>query len=195
MGMISRALKPEESELASHLVAMDGVCVIVHRDNPVVGLSRQQLVEIYTGKVTDWGEAGGAAGPITVANKAEGRATLEVFLAYTGLDSADVKADVVVGENQQAVKTVAGNPGAIGYVSVGTAAAEAAAGTPIKLVSCDDVAASTETVARGEFPITRPLLLVTKGEPSPEAKAFLDYMTSAQVRDIVEKHLYVPVAD
>lgn len=196
MGIASRALKPEEIEsgLTQHRIAMDGVCVIVHKDNPVSGFDKQQLIDIYTGKVSDWKDVGGTPGEIVVANKAEGRATLEVFLEYTGLDSADIHADVVVGENQQAIKTVAGNPNAIGYVSVGHAASEAAAGTPIKPVSCDGVPATTEAVARGDFPITRPLQIITKGELSPAAKAFLDYLKSAEINDLIESHLYVPVA-
>lgn len=195
-GMASRALKQEEidSGLVQHRIAMDGVCVIVHKDNPVADLGKEQLVAIYTGEASNWKAFGGPDAEIVVANKAEGRATLEVFLEYAGLDSADIQADVVVGENQQAIKTVAGNPHAIGYVSIGHGASEAEAGTPIKLVGCDGVPATTEAVAKGDFPITRPLQVVTKGEPSPAARAFLDYLKSSEINDIITSHLYVPVA-
>lgn len=194
LGMISRALKAGESDLTAHRIAMDGVCVIIHRDNPVTDLDKQQLIDIYTGKVTDWSALGGAGGEIVVASKAGGRATLEVFLHYTGLDSADIKAGVVVGENQQAIKTVAGNPAAIGYVSIGTAASEAEVGTPIRLVACDGVPATSAAVADGSFPITRPLQIISKGQPSPAARGFLDYLMSSEINDLVETHLYVPIA-
>lgn len=194
LGMASRALKPDENDLTAHRIAMDGVCVIVHRDNPVAGFDKQQLIDIYTGKIENWKALGGPDREIVVANKAEGRATLEVFLDYTGLDSADIQADVVVGENQQAIKTVAGNPAAIGYVSIGAAVSEAEVGTPIKPVSCDGVPPTTEAVGSGEFPITRPLQIITKGDPSPAAQAFLDYLKSAEIDDLVESHLYVPVS-
>lgn len=193
-GMASRSLKDEESDLVQHRIAMDGVGVIVHRDNPIANLTRQQLVDIFTGNIERWNEIGGPDREIVVANKAEGRATLEVFLGYTGLDSADIQADVVVGENQQAIKTVAGNPAAIGYVSIGAAASEAEAGTPIKLVSSDGIPATTDSVASGEFPITRPLQIIIKSEPlSPTAQAFLDFLKSPAINDLVETHLYVPV--
>lgn len=195
MGMISRVLKPEESELTAHRIAMDGVCVIVNSENPVTDLTKQQLVDIYTGKVENWSAVGGADAEIVVASKAEGRATLEVFLGYTGLDSADVAADVIVGENQHAIKTVSGNANAIAYVSIGAAASEADAGTPIKLVSCDGIEATTESVADGSFPITRPLQVVSVGELKPEAQSFLDFLLSSEIDDIVEDHLYVPVSD
>lgn len=194
MGMASRALKPEESALAEHKIAMDGVCLIVHRDNPLANLTKQQAIDIYTGKIENWSALGGADSEIVVANKAEGRATLEVFLGYTGLDSADIKADVVVGENQQAIKTVAGNPAAIGYVSIGAAASEAGAGTPIKLVASDGVEATAAAVADGTFPITRPLQIITSGKISPAAQGFLDFLKSAAIDDLVQSHLYVPVS-
>lgn len=194
LGMISRPLKPEESALSEHRIAMDGVCLIVHADNPLPALSKQQVIDIYTGKITEWSAVGGAGGKLVIVNKAEGRATLEVFLGYTGLDSADIEADVIVGENQQAVKTVAGNPAAIGYVSIGTAASEASAGTPIRLVASDGIAATTTAVADGSFPITRPLQIVTSGDLSPTAQAFLDYLKSPAIDDLVAKHLYVPLS-
>lgn len=193
-GMVSRALTNDEAaSLTSRPIAADGVCVIVHKDNPVANLTKDQLIAIYTRQVTNWSEVGGADAPIVVANKAEGRATLEVFLEYLGLDSADIEADLVVGENLHAINSVAGNANAVSYVSIGTAAAEAGSGTPIKLVAADGVEATVETVAAGEFPITRPLTLVSSGESSATAQAFLDFLLSAEVHDIVEQHFYVPI--
>ncbi len=193
LGMISRELTADETELVAHPIAVDGVGVIVHRDNPISSLDRQQLIDIYTGKTNNWMSFGGSDSRITLISKAEGRATLEVFLGYTGLDSADIKADVIIGENQQAIKTVAGNPLAIAYVSIGAAASEAGAGTPVKLLSCDGVAATSATVASGAFPITRPLQLVSRGELPPAARAFLDFLMSSQIHDVITSHLYVPV--
>ena len=194
-GMISRELKPDEAALTAHRIAVDGVGVIVHRDNAVSNFTREDLINIYTGKISNWKTLGGKDAPITVANKAEGRATLEVFLEYTGLDSADIVASVVVGENQQAIKTVVADPNAIAYVSIGAAASEAAAGTPVKLANCNGIAPTTENVAAGKFPIMRPLQLVTRGDLSPVAREFLDFLTSPENRDLIESHLYVPLAE
>ena len=194
IGMASRALKPDESDLQSYTIAMDGVCLIVHRDNPISGLTREEISEIYQKEHSNWEQFGGKDAKIVVASKASGRATLEVFLDYTGLDSADIQADVIVGENQQAIKTVAGNSNAIAYVSIGAAASEAEAGTPIKLISTDGVEPTTEKVAKGVFPITRPLNMITKGEVTGLSLTFLEYLKSDKIRDIVETHLYVPVS-
>jgi len=191
--MISRELKPDEAALTAHPIAVDGVGVIVHRGNAVSNFTRQDLINIYTGKISNWKTMGGKDAPITVANKAEGRATLEVFLEYTGLDSADIVASVVVGENQQAIRTVVANPNAIAYVSIGSAASEAAAGTPVKLANCDGVEPTHENVAAGKFPIMRPLQLVTRGEIPVSAREFLDFLTAPANRDLIEAHLYVPL--
>ncbi|MDB6135109.1 MAG: phosphate binding protein [Verrucomicrobiales bacterium] len=194
LGMASRALSADEAaKLTAHRIAADGVCVVVHRDNPVSELSREQLISIYTKKATNWKDFGGPDATIVVANKAEGRSTLEVFLHYLGLDNADVKADVVVGENLHVINSVVANPNTIGYVSIGTAASEAKGGTPIKLVSTGGVAATTENVANGTFPITRPLNIVEDALTSPAAKAFLDHLTSPAINDIIQKHFFVPV--
>lgn len=194
LGLVSRALKEDESEkLSAHLLATDGVCVILHRDNPVQTLDKKQLVDIYTKKVTNWKDLGGNDATIIVANKAEGRSTLEIFLHFLDLDNADVKADVVVGENLHVINSVVSNPQTIGYVSIGTASAEEKAGTPIKLVITEGVVPTLASVRDGSFPITRPLNLVTDAETSPAARAFLDYLLSTEINDIIEKHFFVPV--
>lgn len=194
LGMVSRSLKEEEkTELTAHTIAMDGVCVIVHRDNPVQRLDKLQLIDLYTKKITNWKDVGGNDAAIIVANKAEGRSTLEVFVQYLGIDTADVKADLVVGENLHVIHSVVSNPNTIGYVSIGTASAEEKAGTPIKLVITGNVVPTMESVKDGSFPITRPLNVVTDAETSPAARAFLDYLMSTEIHGLIEKHCFVPI--
>ncbi|MGQ0594533.1 MAG: phosphate ABC transporter substrate-binding protein [Gammaproteobacteria bacterium] len=194
IGMVSRALKPEENDLVSHTLARDGVTLIVHASNPVTALTQEQVAGIYTGRIQNWKDVGGADAPFTVANKAEGRSTLELFLAYFQLKAEEVKPSVVIGDNEQGVKTVAGNPDAIGYVSVGSAGYATTHGVPIKLLPLDGVAASAETVADGSFPLARPLVLVTKPRPGdPLAQRFLDFALSAEVNDLILALSFVPV--
>jgi len=193
IGMVSRALKPDEQDLKSFTIALDGITLIVHRDNPVQTLTDPQIVDIYTGKITHWGALGGADRPITVVNKAEGRSTLELFLHHFRLKSGDIKAQVVIGENQQGIKTVAGNASAIGYVSIGTAEYEAAQGTPIKLLPIAGIDASVENVRNGRFPLARPLNLVTKMEPEGLARQFIDFSRSESVHDLVQAQYFVPL--
>lgn len=194
IGMVSRALKPEEKDLKAFSIARDGVTVILHKDNPVTSLKDKQVVDIYTGKVTNWKQVGGKDGVITVVNKAEGRSTLELFTQYFKLKNTDIKAQVVIGDNQQGIKTVAGNPNAVGYVSIGSAENSVANGESIKLLPVAGVAATTANVQNGTFPISRPLNLVTKTEPQGLAKEFINFAQSQQVSDIVKKQNFVVVS-
>ena len=197
IGMVSRELKDGEEQLTPTTIARDGITLIVHADNPVSELSRQQVIDVYSGRVGDWSELveGFDGGAVTVVNKAEGRSTLELFLAYFELKNSQIQADVVIGDNQQGIKQVAGDPAALGYVSIGTAEYAATHGQPIKLLPMGGVAASIASVKGGAFPLARPLNLVTAGEPSGLVRAFLEFASSSRVNDLVEGQYFVPVAD
>src|SRR6516162_3583699 len=79
IGMVSRKLNPDEQDLHAFAIANDGISIILHQKNPLSKLSRSHIIDIYTGKITNWSEVGGDDAPITVVNKAEGRSTLELF--------------------------------------------------------------------------------------------------------------------
>ena len=194
IGMVSRALKANEKDLQAFTIAKDGISVILNRDNRVQNLSDKQIVNIYTGKITNWKLVGGTDAPITVVNKAEGRSTLELFAEHFKLKTKDIKADVVIGDNEQGIKTVAGNPNAIGYVSIGSGEYAATHKTPIKLLPVEGVTASITNVSKGTFPISRPLNLVTNTTPTGLQKSFIDFARSPQVQDIVKEQYFVPVS-
>jgi len=195
IGMASRALKSDEAQvLVAHRIAMDGIGIILHQKNPVKNLSDEQIKQIYTGQIGNWREVGGEDRKITVVNKAEGRSTLELFLHHFQLNNPDIRAHVVIGDNQQGIKTVAGNVGAIGYVSIGTAEYEQTHGTPIQLLPMAGVGASVANVREGKFPLSRPLNLLTKGTPTGLAKRFIEFAQSAAVDDLVTAQYFVPLA-
>jgi len=191
IGLASRALNPNEQALKSYAIALDGVSVIVHRSNPVQSLTDEQIVGIYTGAIKNWKEVGGKDQRITVVNKAEGRSTLELFMHHFKLKNSQIKAHVVVGDNEQGIKTVIGNPGAIGYVSIGTAEYNHEHGSAIKLLPMSGVAATTANVKNGTFPLMRPLNLITKAEPVGLAKQFIDFARSSAVQDLVQSQYFV----
>lgn len=194
IGMASRALKAEEKDLTGHTIALDGIGIILHKNNPVKSLTDAQIKAVYTGQITNWKALGGKDESITVVNKAEGRSTLELFLHYFALKNSDIKAQVVIGDNQQGIKTVAGNPGSIGYVSIGTAEFEEAQGTPVKLLPMEGISATVANIRNSSFPLSRPLNLVTKGTPSDLAKRFIEFARSAKNNDLVEAQFFVPIA-
>jgi phosphate transport system substrate-binding protein len=194
IGMVSRSLKTDEADLKAFAIANDGVCMIIHKSNPVNTLTNEQIKAIFTGQIRNWKEVGGKDSAITVAHKAEGRSTLELFLSFYGLKNSEVKAQVIVGDNLQDIKTVATNPSAIGYVSIGSAEFEADSGTAIKLLPMDGVPPTVASVREGKFPLSRPLNLVTKEAPQGLVKRFIDFAQSKEVHDLVKEQYFVPLA-
>ncbi|MEQ9106893.1 MAG: phosphate ABC transporter substrate-binding protein [Limnobacter sp.] len=193
LGLVSRALKAEESDLQSFTIALDGIAIILHEANPVRVLSKKQIIAIYTGQIQNWKAVGGKDQPITVVNKAEGRSTLELFAQFFGLKNSQIKAQVVIGDNQQGIKTVAGNTGSIGYVSIGAAEFEIDNGVPIQMLPMNGVKPSTASVRDGSFPLSRPLNLVRKGPLTGLARQFVDYAQNPLVHDLVKEQYFVPV--
>jgi phosphate transport system substrate-binding protein len=195
IGLVSRDLKPDElQQLNAFTIAYDGICMIVHRSNPVAALSKEQVVAIYTGRITNWKELGGTDRKITVVNKAEGRSTLDLFLHHLGLANSQIKAHAVVGDNEQDIKMVLGNVGAVAYVSIGTAEYSVEQKLPLKLLPMDGVAATSANVKNRTFPLMRALNLVTKGPPTGVSKQFIDFARSASVHDLVKDQYFVPLA-
>jgi len=194
IGMVSRALSDAEDDLDDHLLARDGLGMIVHRDNPVTALTQNEVRTIYRGAVSRWTALGGQDREITVVHKADGRATQTLFLAMFSLAATNIAADVIVGDNAQGIHTVAATPGAIGYVSIGAAMAEARTGTPIRLTALDGRQPSLQAVAEGRLAHVRELNMVTHGPIPDHVQAFLDYATSAAIHDLIEAHYVVPIS-
>lgn len=195
IGMASRALSGKESNLFGFPIARDGVSIILHKDNPVKALSDAQVVGIYTGRITNWKLVGGRNAPITVVNPKKNYSSAELFTHYFKLNYDDIKAAMVVGDNPERLRAVAGNPAAVAYVSSGEAERRANSGVPIKLLPINNVMPTQRNIITGNYPISRPLNLVTTGLPSGMAKAFIDYCLSSAVVDLIVRYDFVPYED
>lgn len=195
IGMVSRTLTDKESDVYEFPIARDGVAVVLHRDNPVQALADQQLRDIYTGKITNWKKVGGHDTHITVITGEAGRGSTEFFNQYLELREVDIKASLTLGDNPERFKTLLNNPDAIIYVSVGEAERREKAGTPIKLLPVGGVAATSKNIRSGNYPISRPLILVTKNLPTGLIKEFITFSLSSQVTDIILKYDFVPYLD
>lgn len=196
IGMVSRALREEEADVDAHLLARDGVGIIVHADNPLTTIDNAEVVDIYTGKTTSWSALAGHDETITVVHKAAGRSTHEVFVSHFGLAPEEIRASVVIGDNEQGIKSVASNRGAVGYVSIGAAEVSVRAGVPIKLLTLSGVEASTATVADGSYPLSRELNLITMNGDArlpTAAEDFLRYALSDRVNDLIGSQSFVAV--
>jgi len=189
MADIALSIKPpsgeEDKNLVAHAVARDGLCMIVHKDNPVEALSDDQLRSIFEGKVANWKEVGGKDAPLVRLNHAEVRTTLVMFVKYLGVQASDMKyTDVVVGSDKEAIQGVVNKPDAITYVSIASALTAQAAGSPIKLIGFKGVAPTVANVENGTVPVVYDVNFVTNNAPKPPTKAFVDYATSSAAAEI-----------
>jgi phosphate transport system substrate-binding protein len=193
VGMASRDLNSEEREgIVARRIAYDGVAMIVHRDNPLSELAREQVIDVYRGTHRDWKELGAGAGEIFVVNKAEGRATLTVFLEHFKLKNSEIRADAVVGDNAQGVRLVGANPRAIAYVSIGEALSAVERGEPVRLVALDGVAPTQESVEDGTYPLRRNLYLVFPGQPDATGERILAHLASGRGRALLSQLGFTP---
>jgi len=190
IGMVSRGIKAEDG-VVEHLIGRDGICMIVHTDNPIQELSPEQIVDIYSGRVKNWEEVGGDDRELVVVNKAAGRSTLELFAKHFALTEREMKADIIIGDNQHGIKTVIGNASAIGYVSIGAAQFEVENGSPLKLLPLEGVQPTIENVQNGSYPLSRPLNLVTQAEPTGVVQDFIEFAASHEVDDLREEQYFV----
>lgn len=195
IGMVSRALGETERDLYAIPIGRDGVAVIVHKDNPVVSLNDRQLRDIYSGKIANWRQVGGRDTPMRVlAGPLEGGST-ELFTHYLRLPYDQIQARRGIAANADRIAAVAADPHATIWVSVGEAERKARDGVPIKLLAVGGVAAGSKFVRSGDYPISRPLTLVTRETPTGTARAFIEFCLSSQITDLVVAFDFVPYLD
>jgi len=201
----SRGMKEKEQKLAKEnnafpveiSVARDGIVMIVHPENPVNSLTTDQLRLIYTGKVTNWKDVGGADTPILLLSRESSSGTFVFFQEHV-LDKEDFSASARLLPGTSAlVQSVAADRGAIAYVGLGFAAE--AQGT-VKTLGVqasnqtEPVIPSEETVRSGAYAVSRPLFFYTNGEPKDAIKQFIDFCLSPAGQKIVRETGYVPVS-
>jgi len=193
VGMVSRALTENESDLTAHVIARDGLTLLVHADNPLNSLDDDAVRRIFRGEIDNWSELTDFDQTVTVIHKGAGRATRTVFLAHFTLDNRDVEADMVVGENQQSIRSVTGNRGAIAYVSMGSAQHEVEQGVPVRPIALSGASPTVTAIAENDYPLSRNLKLVTRGEPEGLAAEFIRFVRGEEGRQRLREHFFVPV--
>ena len=193
IGLSSRALKDEEKAngLTGTTLALDGIAVIVNADSAVADLSVEQIADIFTGAVTDWGAVGGAAGEIACIGREAGSGTRDGFESITGTKDACKLAQELTSTGA-VIEAVKNNPNAIGYASLSSVEGQ----TGIKAVTVEGVACSEATVLDGSYVIQRPFVLVTKDGAalSDAAQAWFDFATSSAANELIKAAGAVPVA-
>jgi phosphate transport system substrate-binding protein len=187
IGNASRALKDTDPQgLVAHTIGYDALAVIVHPKNPVKGLTKDQVTKIFSGEIKNWQEVGGKNAPIFVNQRAVPSGTLTYFQEEF-MVGADKKAIPLVAtakhhaSNKILMAAVAKDQNAIGFTSLGSAQ------KTVKALTIDGSVPTVKNAIAGTYTHFRPLNMVTKGEPTGLAKAFIDYAKSSTGQKIVAK--------
>lgn len=185
IGNSSRALKTEEIEggLTENVVAIDGIAVIVNKSVTVTDVTSEQLAKIYKGEIKNWSEVGGKDEPIVVVGResASGtRGAFEELLEVEDLCDYAQEIDSTGG----VLSTVANTAGAIGYVSLDVI------DDTVVVMAIDGVVASEENIVAGDYMLSRPFVMATKGSISEQnelVQAFFAYIDSEEGQSIIKQ--------
>lgn len=185
IGNSSRNLKDEEKAkgIAENIVAIDGIGVIVDNTNTLNNITKQQLTDIYSGKITNWKDIGGNDTNIVVIGREAGSGTRSAFEELLEL-SDKCKYAQEIDSTGAVMAKVSSTPGAIGYISLDVV------NDTVKLVSLDGIAASFENIKSENYFLSRPFVMATKGaisEQSQAVQALFDYINSDEGQAIIEK--------
>ena len=196
IGAASRRAKPAEVATASSkgvnlkstIVAYDGIAVIVNSGNPIKGLTKKQVEQIFAGDVTDWSAVGGSAGKISVYTRNTSSGTYSDFkeLAMKKRDYA-ASSQKMAG-NEQIASEVGKNPNGIGYVGLAYTNASG-----VKVMPIDGALPTVQSVHAKTYPYARPTFYYTNGEPNGLTKEFLDFTISKAGQKIASQVGFVPI--
>lgn len=185
IGNSSRSLKDEEKAagVVENVVAIDGIAVCVDPANEVADLTKEQLTNIYNGTVTNWKEVGGADEPIIVIGREAGSGTRGAFEELVDLKDACKYANELDSTGAVIAK-VASTPGAIGYVSLD------ALDDSVKALSLEGVEATAENIKAGNYFLSRPFVMATKGEISEQndlVQAWFDFVLGDEGQQVASE--------
>ena len=187
IGMSSRALKKDEQDLWVIEIAKDGLAMIINPKNPVTDLTLEQIRDIYTAKIKDWSELGGAKGRIHIIAREEGSGTRSAFEDMVMSEQHRITPRAIVQNSNGAVRQlVAGDPNSIGFISLGLV------DHTVKALKLEGAEASRENVINGSYSLFRPFLFVANTVPEGVAAEFIDFILSPIGKELMTNEGLIP---
>ena len=199
IAMMSRFMKEKEFKKAvengvypvAHVVANDGVCVIVNPSNPVTELTSAQVRDIYIGKITNWKQLSGPDMKIVAISRDTSSGTFETFHKLV-MKKKKMAAHVeYVSANPQAHARARTTKGAIAYVGLGFVDRQ------VKALEIDGIMPSRLTIAKGVYPVSRPLFIFTNGYPELGSliHEFCTFHLTEKGQEIIEAKGFIPLTN
>jgi phosphate transport system substrate-binding protein len=174
----------------------DGIGILVHLSNFTKDVTKQQVADVFSGKVRDWSELGGPDTKILPIDRPRNQNVRDAFETQLGITGKLTGQAKTIGPDEQVVKTIVGTLpplSAVAYISLSTGLSAVSSGVAVRLLPVDKVEPEVPTVRDGRYHLRRPLLLLSKKDPSPLAEAFAAFARSAPGQAIVGE-IYVPLS-
>ncbi|MDD2331242.1 MAG: PstS family phosphate ABC transporter substrate-binding protein [Candidatus Cloacimonetes bacterium] len=179
------ACKSKGINPVAYAVANDGIAIVVHKNNPISNLTVNQIRDIYTGKIKNWNQLGGANLPIVIISRDVASGTFEVF-NEKALKGAKVDGTAqMLASNNAIVTTVTSTPGAIGYVGLGYVTKE------INVIPVENIIPSEATVKAGTYKLSRKLYMYTNGTAKGNSYRFIGFLQGADGQKIVKSQGFI----
>ena len=184
IGNASRDLKDTEisAGAVANVVAIDGIAVILDKNNTVTNLTKDQLIQIFTGQINNWSAVGGADQPIVVVGRESGSGTRGAFEELLGIEDQAKYANEISSTGGVMAK-VTSTPGAIGYVSLDVV------DDTVIAANVEGVAPTEDNIKSGSYILSRPFIMATKGEISKQSEAvqaLFAYLQSAEGKELIK---------
>lgn len=187
IGMSSRALLPDEARrLRGIVVARDGIAVVVNPENRTGDMTLDEVRRIYAGETTRWAGHGNQDREITVITREEGSGTRGAFEELV-MEGRRITSAALVQDSTGAVRQmVASDPASIGYISLDLVDAS------VKPLRIDGAEPTEAEIDAGRYRLMRPFLFVVNGEPTGEARAFIDWIRGPEGQALTRKEGLLP---
>jgi phosphate transport system substrate-binding protein len=187
IGMSSRELTAKEKDIHAVMIAKDAIAVIVHPKNPLKDFSLDRVREAFAGKIRNWRDLGGGDGRIILVTREEGSGTREAFQKMV-MGKEAIALEALVQDSNGAIRqVVSSDPRAIGYISLGLV------NEKVRALSISGVEASADNVINEKYALVRPFLFLFNGQPTGEAKTFLEFVMSPDSQRLLSKEGLVSV--
>lgn len=184
----------EDTALAASQIAWDGIGILVHLSNFTKEVTKQQVADIYSGKVKEWSEVGGPETKILLIDRPKYQSIRDAFERQLGIDGKIPDNAKVIEKDDKVIKTVVGTLpplSAVAYISLNQGLAVVTSGVAVRLLPVDRVEPEIPTVKDGRYPLRRPVLLLAKKDPNPLVDAFVQFAQSSAGRQIITE-TYIP---
>jgi phosphate transport system substrate-binding protein len=177
------------ADLVDHKIAVVGMTAVVNPEINIDNLTKQQLIDIFSGKITNWKEVGGPDQKVTLVNRPKSSGTRATFSKFA-LDGVEEAEGITEDSSGTVRKIISETPGAIGYLALSYI------NDSVKPVKLDGVEANAENIASNKYPVWAYQHMYTKGEAAGSAKAFLEFMLTDEVQKKTVTDLgFLPITD